>query len=54
MVFIKDFCDLLPNCKSFRMLRDGLVALDPYASLRCELFAFQNFAFQNIVALPSG
>jgi FkbM family methyltransferase len=46
-VFFKDFHDLLPNYGLFRMLRDGLVALDPYSALRCELFAFQN-----IVALP--
>jgi FkbM family methyltransferase len=46
-VFFKDFCDLLPNYKFYRMLRNGLVALDPCSPLRCELFAFQN-----IVALP--
>jgi FkbM family methyltransferase len=46
-VFFKDFHDLLPNFRLFRMLRDGVVALDPYSALRCELFAFQN-----IVALP--
>jgi FkbM family methyltransferase len=46
-VFFKDFCDLLPNYRFYRMLRYGLVALDPYTPLRCELFAFQN-----IVALP--
>jgi FkbM family methyltransferase len=46
-VFFKDFCDLLPNYRFYRMLRDGLVALDPYSPLRCELFAFQN-----VVALP--
>lgn len=47
-VFFKDFYDLLPNYKFYRLLRDGLVALDPYSALSCELFAFQN-----IVALPS-
>jgi len=46
-VFFKDFCELLPNYNFFRMLRDGLISLDPYSPLRCELFAFQN-----IVALP--
>ena len=46
-VFFKNFCDLLPNYKFYRLLRDGLMSLDPYSSLRCELFAFQN-----IVALP--
>jgi FkbM family methyltransferase len=46
-VFFKDFHDLLPGYRFYRMLRDGLVALDPYSPLRCELFAFQN-----ILALP--
>jgi FkbM family methyltransferase len=46
-VFFKDFHDLLPNHRFYRMVRDGLVALDPYSPLRCEIFAFQN-----IVALP--
>lgn len=41
-VFFKDFIDLLPNYKVYRMLRDGLLALDPYSPLRCEVFAFQN------------
>jgi hypothetical protein len=46
-VFFKDFCDLLPNYKFYRMLSHGLGPLDPYSPLWCELFAFQN-----IVALP--
>jgi FkbM family methyltransferase len=46
-VFFKDFYDLLPNYKFYRMLRDGLVALDPYSAIDCELFAFQN-----VVAFP--
>ena len=46
-VFLKDFCDLLPNYNFYRMLRTGLMPLDPYCPLRCELFAFQN-----VVALP--
>jgi FkbM family methyltransferase len=46
-VFLNDFCDLLPNYRFYRMLRDGLVSLEPYSPMRCELFAFQN-----IVALP--
>jgi FkbM family methyltransferase len=47
-VFLRDFYDLLPNYKFYRMVRDGLVPLDPYSALSCELFAFQN-----IVALPN-
>jgi FkbM family methyltransferase len=46
-VFFKDFRDLLPNFRLFRMVRDGLVPLDPYFPFWCEVFAFQN-----IVALP--
>jgi FkbM family methyltransferase len=47
-VFLRDFYDLIPNYKFYRMVRDGLVPLDPYSALSCELFAFQN-----IVALPN-
>lgn len=46
-VFFKDFFDLLPNYRFYRMLRDGLAPLDPYTPLICELFSFQN-----VVALP--
>jgi len=46
-VFFREFYQLLPNYRFFRMLRDGLVPLGSYSPLRCELFAFQN-----IIALP--
>ena len=46
-VFFKDFCEAIPNYNFFRMLRNGLGALDPYSPLSCEVFAYQN-----IVALP--
>lgn len=46
-VFFKEFYDLLPNYKFYRMVRDGLIALDPYSAINCELFAFQN-----VVAFP--
>lgn len=46
-VFFNDFCKAIPNCKFYRMLRNGLGPLDPYSPLSCEVFAFQN-----IVALP--
>lgn len=46
-VYFKDFCEAIPNYRFYRMLRNGLGALDPYSSLSCEVFAFQN-----IVALP--
>ncbi len=46
-VFFRDFYQLLPNYKFYRMLRDGLSPLGSYSPLWCELFAFQN-----IVALP--
>jgi FkbM family methyltransferase len=41
-VFFKDFRDLLPDYSFFRMVRDGLIPLDPYSPLKCELFVFQN------------
>ena len=46
-VFFKDFCDLLPDFRLYRMVRDGLVAVDPSPPFWSEIFAFQN-----IVALP--
>jgi FkbM family methyltransferase len=46
-VFFKDFMELLPNYKFYRLVRNGLVRIDPYLAFRCELFAYQN-----IVALP--
>jgi hypothetical protein len=48
-VFLKDFNELIPNCRFYRLLRHGLGPLDPYSPLACEVFAFQN-----IVALPTG
>jgi len=45
--FFKDFFDVLPNYKFFRMLPDGLVSLGSYIPATCELFAFQN-----VVAIP--
>lgn len=41
-VFFKDFWDLLPNYHFFRMLPDGLVSIDNYCPLACEIFAYQN------------
>jgi FkbM family methyltransferase len=46
-VFLKDFYELIPNYRFYRLLRHGLGPLDPYSPLACEVFAFQN-----IVALP--
>jgi FkbM family methyltransferase len=47
-VFFKDFCEVIPNYRFYRMLRNGLGVLDPYSPLSCEVFAYQN-----IVALPA-
>jgi FkbM family methyltransferase len=46
-VFLKDFYELIPSFRFYRLLRHGLGPLDPYSPLACEVFAFQN-----IVALP--
>lgn len=46
-VFLKDFYELIPHYRFYRLLRHGLGPLDPYSPLACEVFAFQN-----IVALP--
>jgi FkbM family methyltransferase len=41
-VFFKDFYEILPNYKFFRMLPDGLIPLKSYSPLECEIFAYQN------------
>lgn len=41
-VFFKDFWDFLPNYDFFRMLPDGLVPIEKYSPLHCEIFAYQN------------
>lgn len=40
--FFKDFWDILPNYKLFRMLPDELIPLKKYGALDCEIYAFQN------------
>jgi FkbM family methyltransferase len=40
--FCKDFVDLLPGFRFYRMLRDGLAPMGEYIPLWWELFAFQN------------
>lgn len=41
-VFFKELRDWLADYAMFRMVRDGLVSLEPYSPLWCEVFAFQN------------
>lgn len=41
-VFFRDFLQLLPDFRFFRLLRDGLLPLEPYDAKFCEIFAFQN------------
>jgi len=41
-VFFKDFYELLPDYEFYRAVRDGLVPLERYCPLTCEIFAFQN------------
>jgi len=40
--FFKDFVDLLPGFRFYRMVRDGLAPMGDYILLWWELFAFQN------------
>lgn len=47
-VFMKDFFDLLPQYRFYRMLPDGLVEFRGYDAAACEIFAYQN-----IVAIRS-
>jgi len=46
-VFFKDISDFLKNYNFFRMLPDGLVPLEPYNPLFCEIFHFQNIVAIN-------
>lgn len=40
--FFKDFWDILPNYEFYRMLPDGLVKINRYEPVFCEIFAYQN------------
>lgn len=41
-VFFRDFWDILPNYDFYRLLPDGMVKLDQYSPVFCEIFAYQN------------
>ena len=40
--FFKDFWDILPNYNFYRMVQDGLVPIEQYNPVYCEIYAFQN------------
>lgn len=40
--FFKDFYDLLSDYRLFRMLPNGLISLDEYKPIFCEIYGFQN------------
>lgn len=42
--FFQDFRQVLPRYRFYRLLPDGLITLEPYRALDCELFAYQNIA----------
>jgi FkbM family methyltransferase len=44
-VFFRDFYALLHNYDCYRLLPDGLIPIQVYNPLHCELFAFQNYLF---------
>jgi FkbM family methyltransferase len=48
-VFFKDFWEMLPSFDFFRMLPDGIVRIEAYSPVYCEIFAYQN-----IVAIRKG
>lgn len=48
-VFFKDYFDLLDNYQLFRLLPKGMIPIDKYKALDCEIFAYQN-----IVAINNG
>lgn len=41
-VSFRDFWELLPNYDFFRMLPDGLVPIEQYNPIHCEIYAYQN------------
>lgn len=41
-VFFRDFWDLLPNYEFYRLLPRGMVKLEKYSPVFCEIFAYQN------------
>lgn len=41
-VFFRDFWDFLPSYDFYRLLPDGMVKLDRYSPVFCEIFAYQN------------
>ncbi|HMB95213.1 MAG TPA: FkbM family methyltransferase [Tepidisphaeraceae bacterium] len=43
-VFFQDFRTLLKDFRLYRLLPDGLVPMEPYSTIKCELFAYQNIA----------
>jgi len=40
--FFRDFWSLLPNYDLYRLLPDGMVLIDRYSPVFCEIFAYQN------------
>ncbi len=43
-VFMKDFFELLPNYRIYRLLGDGVIEFEVYDPTFMEVFAFQNIA----------
>ncbi len=41
-VFFRDFYEVLQGYRLYRMLPDGLLPLDEYEPMKCEIFAYQN------------
>lgn len=40
--FFRDFWELLPNYNFYRLLPDGMVKIESYSPVYCEIFAYQN------------
>lgn len=40
--YFRDFWELLPNYAFFRLLPDGIVPIEQYTPVTCEIFAYQN------------
>jgi hypothetical protein len=40
--YFRDFWNLLPNYNFYRLLPDGMVKIERYSPVFCEIFAYQN------------
>lgn len=52
-VFFKDFWDLMPNYDFYRLLPTGMLPINKYDPLKCEIFAYQNIVAIRKISIPA-